>query len=188
MLTRDFLFDDLQLVTDATCPAAAWVPDGGFERTDAGAMWDGIFFNNGVASGVESVGIDATAANAHAGTHSLKLVNNIGCGYADATFPISVPPSAGTSGPALTFYYKASPLASSSVTLTAGTGTSGALVAAAAYTQVTVCLDPTTAGQIIPVLIHMTGGSGLGCSQVYTTESIWFDDFAVGTNAACQGD
>jgi hypothetical protein len=188
MIPHDFLFDDLQLVTDATCPATAWVPDGGFERTDPGAMWDGIFFNNGVAAGVESVAVDATAANAHGGTHALKLVNNVGCGYADATFPISVPPSVGTAGPALTFYYKAPTLTSSNVTVTATNGTSGALPAAAGYTLATVCLDPTNAGQIVPVVITMTGNSTLGCSQTYTAESIWFDDFSVGTSASCQGD
>ena len=188
MHPKDFVFDDLTLVTDATCPATAWVPDPGFERTDPGSMWDSAISNNGAAGGAAAVAIDATAANAHAGTHSLKLTNNVGCGNATATFPISIPPSAGTAGPALTFYYRAPTLTSSNVTVTASTGTSGALVAAANYTAVTVCLDPTTAGQIVPVMLNATGNSTLGCSQVYTAESVWFDDFSVGTSTSCQGD
>ena len=185
---KEFWIDDLQFVSDATCAATAWVPDGGFERTDPALMWDGSISNNGVAAGAAAVAVDAVAANAHGGARSLKVTNNVGCGFAAATFPIAVPPSAGTSGPALTFYYKAPTLSSSNVTVTAGTGASGTLTAAAGYTQVQICLDPTTAGQIIPVVINMTGNSTLGCSQVYTTESVWFDDVAVGTNAACQGD
>jgi hypothetical protein len=188
MHTKDFLIDDMQFVSDATCAATAWIPDGGFERTDPIPMWDGAISNNGAAGGLAAAAVDAAAANAHGGTHSLKLVNNVGCGSSAATFAVGVPPSAGTSGPALTFFYKAPLLTSSNVTVTAGTGASGNLAAANAYTQVQICLDPTTAGQTIPVLINMTGNGTLGCSQVYTAESIWFDDFAVGTNAACQGD
>jgi hypothetical protein len=188
MHSKDFLFDDMQFVSDATCAATAWVPDGGFERTDPIPMWDGAFSNNGAAAGVAAATVDPVAANAHAGTRSLKLVNNVGCGFSGATFGIGVPPSVGSAGPALTFFYKAPLLTSSNVTVTAGTGASGNLPAAAGYTQVQICLDPTTAGQTIPVLINMTGNGTLGCQQVYTTESIWFDDFTVGTNAACQAD
>ncbi len=186
--TKDFVFDDLQFVSDPTCPATAWVPDGGFERTDPSAMWDSVISNNGVATGAAAVSVDATAANAHGGTHSLKLVNNVYCGNADATFPIAIPPSASGAGPVLTFFYKA-PTLTSVVTVNAGPGsTSATLAAAAGYTQMQICLDPTIAGQTSAVTITMTGASGGGCSATYPTESIWFDDFAVGTSATCQAD
>jgi len=185
---KDFVFDDLQFVSDPTCPATAWIPDGGFERTDPAAMWDSVISNNGVATGAAAVSVDATAANAHAGTHSLKLMNNVYCGNADALFPFAVPPSAAGAGPALTFFYKA-PTLTSAVAVSAASGTTGNLPAAAAYTQVQVCLDPTTAGQTSSVLITMTGAQGGGgCSATYPTESIWFDDFAVGTSASCPAD
>jgi hypothetical protein len=186
--TKDFVFDDLQFVSDPTCPTTAWVSDGGFERTDPAAMWDSVISNNGVATGAAAVSVDATAANAHGGTHSLKLVNNVYCGNADATFPIAVPPSASGAGPVLTFFYKA-PTLTSVVTVNAGPGsTSATLAAAAGYTQMQICLDPTIAGQTSAVSITMTGASGGGCSATYPTESIWFDDFALGTSPTCQAD
>jgi hypothetical protein len=186
--TKDFVFDDLQFVSDPTCPTTAWVPDGGFERTDPSAMWDSVISNNNVATGAAAVSVDATAANAHGGTHSLKLVNNVYCGNADATFPIAVPPSASGAGPVLTFFYKA-PTLTSVVTVNAGPGsTSATLAAAAGYTQMQICLDPTIAGQTSAVTITMTGSSAGGCSATYPTESIWFDDFAVATSPTCQAD
>jgi hypothetical protein len=186
--SKDFVFDDLQFVSDPTCPTTAWVPDGGFERTDPSAMWDSVISNNGVATGVASVSVDATAANAHGGTHSLKLVNNVYCGNADATFPIAVPPSASGAGPVLTFFYKA-PTLTSVVTVNAGPGsTSATLAASAGYAQMQICLDPTIAGQTSAVTITMTGSSAGGCSATYPAESVWFDDFAVGTSATCQAD
>ena len=184
----DLVFDDLRLVTDPSCPAAAWIPDGTFERTDPAIMWESAISNNGVAAGVASVGLDSTPGNVHGGANALKLVNNIACGYADVAFPIAVPPSNGAAGPALTFFYKAPVVTSSIVSVIAGSASLASLPAAASYTQSQLCLDPTTAGQTTTVLVKMDGGGSLGCSSVYPTETLWLDDVSVGTSASCPTD
>jgi hypothetical protein len=34
----------------------------------------------------------------------------------------------------------------------------------------------------------MVGNGSIGCSVVYPAETFWFDDFSVGTSAACPTD
>lgn len=186
--TKDFVLDDLKFVTDTTCPAKAFVADGGFERTDPASAWDSLISNNGVATGVAAVGIDTTAANVHSGARALKMVNNVGCGYAQATLAATIPASAAGAGPALQFFYKAPVLTGSTFTVTAPGATTASLPAAAAYTMGQLCLDPTMAGQTVGVLLNLNGIGTAGCSATYAAETVWLDDFTVTTSASCPAD
>jgi hypothetical protein len=185
-VTQDFVLDDLKLVSDASCPAAASLADGGFERTDPGVAWDTGLQNGGVPveQTGDTVGVDATAANVHGGARALKMVNSDGCALRKAAFPATVPPSAGSAGPALQFFYKAPALSMSRLTVTAGGASSGNLAAAPAYTQAQVCLDPATAGQTVSVELTLAGAAP-GVCALQPSETAWFDDFAVTTSAAC---
>jgi hypothetical protein len=185
--TRDFVIDDLKFVTDPNCPVAAYVADGGFERTDPASAWDWLISNNGVTTGAASVAIDTTPASVHGGARALKMVNNVGCGFAAATLAATVPPSAAGAGPALQFFYKAPTLTGSILNVTAG-GMTAALPAAAAYTMGQLCLDPTMAGQTLAVQLNLSGIGTLGCSATYAAEGAWFDDFSVTTSATCPAD
>jgi hypothetical protein len=186
-VNRDFQFDDLKFVSDASCPAAATLADGGFERTDPAAVWDSTLLNDAVASGPVtggSIGIDATTANAHGGSRSLKIANSDGCGVRRATFAAAVAPSAGGAGPALQFFYKAPALTKSKLAVTVAGVSSGDLPAAPNYTRGEICLDPTMAGQTVTVEMSLAGNVEGVCSS-YPAETAWFDDFAVTTSTAC---
>ena len=187
-VAKDFVFDDVQFVNDPTCPATAYLADGGFERIDTSASFESSFSNNGVAAGAGSVTLDTTAANVHGGARALRMVNNVGCGNAAAGFAMAIPPSVAGAGPALQFYYKAPTLTNSTMTVSAGGATSGNLPAAAGYTLGTVCLDPTMAGQSVSVLLGLNGIGSVGCSVIYPTETVWLDDFTVTTSPACPAD
>jgi hypothetical protein len=188
-VNRDFVFDDLKFVSDASCAASAYLADGGFERTDPAAAWDAALMSGGVLVETtgDTIGIDTTAANVHGGARALKMVNSDGCGVRTAAFAASVSPSASGAGPALAFFYKAPLLSKSKLVVTAAGASSGVLAAAADYTRAQICLDPTMAGQTVTVVLSLTGNaSGLCTAQ--PAETAWFDDFAVTTSAACPVD
>jgi len=184
-ITQDFVFDDLELVSDASCPTTANLADGGFERTDPAVAWDSGLQHGGVlvSQTGDTVGVDATAANVHSGARALKIVNSDGCGVRKAAFPATVPASTTTAGPALQFFYKAPALTRSLLTVTTDGGVpSDTLPASPAYTQAEVCLDPALAGQTVSVELSLSGNATCGLQP---SESAWFDDFAVTTSAAC---
>ena len=188
-INRDFVFDDLKFVSDASCAATAYLGDGGFERTDPAAAWEASLESGGVpveATG-DTVGIDTTAANVHSGARALKMVNSDGCAVRQAAFAASVPPSASSAGPALAFFYKAPALTRSKLAVTAAGASSGDLAATADYTRAQICLDPAMAGQTITVELRLTG-NGTDVCAAQPTETAWFDDFAVTTSAACPVD
>jgi len=183
---KDFVIDDLAFVSDATCPATSLVPDPGFERVDPAGMWSPSISNNGVAAGVAFSGVSAVASEARSGSHSFKLVNNVGCGNAQVSFPITVGASGAAAGPALQFYYRAPALTSSSLTVTGNSGTALTVATVATtYAPQVLCLDPTTTGQTISVTMNLTNLSSIGCSVTYTAETVWIDDLSVTTDPSC---
>ena len=181
---NEFVVDDLQFVSDPTCAAAAWVSDGGFERTDPARAWSFGLTTDTVQGGVASATVDTTPANARSGQRAVKLSTNGGCSSASVFVPISIPMPTATAGPALTLFYRTAPaLTSSRPTLTAGTS-SATLSDARDYTQVQVCLDPTLGGQNVAANVQMNGGF-IDCSVTFPDESIWIDDVAVTTSPTC---
>jgi hypothetical protein len=186
-VNEDFVFDDLKFVSDPSCPATAYLADGGLERTDPASAWDRALQSGGVlvATTGDTVGIDTTAANVHGGKRALKLVNSDGCAVRKAAFPTTIPASANGVGPALQFFYKAPALTNSKLTVTAlNQATSGNLPAVADYTRAQICLDPTMSGQTVTVELTLAGNAK-GVCAAQPTETAWFDDFAVTTTAGC---
>jgi hypothetical protein len=183
----DFVVDDLRFVSDHTCPATAWLLDGDFERPDAAVAVQTSIDDQGRAGAQVFAGIDDTATHAFLGTHALKLSNDGALSEAVATFPVSIPPTGSATlatGPALTFWYKAPALASSSLNVQVGpVGSLTVTAPAADYTQVRVCLDRTTGGQTGAVTITLAGAAT--ADSVYPVETVWLDDFAIGTSPAC---
>ena len=183
-VTQDFVFDDLKVVSDASCPPTAYLADGGFERTDPAVAWDSALQSGGVlvAQTGDVIGVDTTAANVHGGARALKIVNSDGCALRKAAFPATVPASAGGAGPALQFFHKAPALAKSNLTVTAGGASSGNLPASPAYTQAQLCLNPAMAGQTVSVELTLAGNAA--CA-LQLSETAWFDDFTITTSPAC---
>jgi hypothetical protein len=182
---REFVIDDLQFVTDPTCPAAAWVGDGGFERSDPARWWWVGSTTDTVQGGIASVTVDTTAANAHGGSRALKVSTNGGCASAVAHLAISIPMPTATAGPALTLFYRAGPaLTSSYATLSAGNGTTR-LADVRDYTELQVCLDPTLGGQNAVASLQLSQFSDVACTVTFPAESIWIDDVVVTTSSTC---
>jgi hypothetical protein len=182
----DFVFDDVQFVSDPTCPPTAWLLDGDFERSGATTVQTAID-DQGRAGAQVFAGIDDAPDDAFTGTHSLKLSNDSGFTSAVAAFPISIPPAGSGppgAGPALTFWYKVPTLASSSLNIQVGlAGSLHVTSPSGNYTAGRVCLDRITGGQTVAVTIKLAGNGTDGAT--YPAETVWLDGFSLGTSPAC---
>lgn len=172
--TRDFILDDLKFVSDPTCPAVAYLADGGFERTDPAVGWNST----------PQTGIDTTPANVHGGQRAMKLLTGRTCDTREVKFQVTVPPSTAEAGPAVQFFYKAPTLANTSLSVMAGAMTTGNLPAVPDYTRGQLCLDPTWTGQNIDLALVLAGTQVGACATI-PAASAWFDDFAVTTSPDC---
>ena len=171
---RDFVVDNLLFVGDPSCPAVAYLADGGFERTDPVLAWDST----------PQTGIDTTRANVHGGERAMKIVTARRCDTRQVKFPVTVPPSTADAGPVVQFFYKAPMLADATLSVSAGAMTTGSLPVARDYTRSQVCLDPTWTGQNIDLVLTLATTADGVCAAM-PAENVWFDDFAVTTSPDC---
>jgi hypothetical protein len=183
-VTGSFVFDDVQFVSDPSCPATAWLVDGDFERAGAATAVQTSTDDQGQADAQLFAGIDDAPQNAFSGTHALKLSNDRGSTSAVATFPISIPSSDPGAGLALTFWYRAPVLTSSLLKVQVASAASLRITSASdGYASVQVCLDRTTSGQTGAVTIKLAGD---GTSDLtYPTETVWLDQFTLVNTSAC---
>src|SRR5204863_2488719 len=119
--------------------STAYLADGGFERTDFAVGWDW--------DPTTQTGVDSSPGAAHSGAQAMTLFQGRGCATRQVTFPVTVPPSTATAGPALQFFYKAPALTTSRLSVSANDMSSGDLPAATTYRQAQLCLDSTWTGQ-----------------------------------------
>lgn len=163
--TVDFLFDDLAIATDASCPDPAWVIDGGFESKSPARPWTGAY------------NVVSSATGAHAGGAYASISAGASCAAASMTQLATVPdPSAGAGGPMLRYWYKASANAGAT---TGFSGGGDALDPAPAWTQRTKCLDPKLAGR--PYSLVFTASGSTNC----TSASLSVDDVEIVHDPSC---
>jgi hypothetical protein len=164
----EFVVDDLAVVSEPTCPDAAPIVDGDFERSDAALYWapdlDGaiLSFPQGAAP---------KSGNAHAQITTLqcnKTNNNI---QGAVTIPESRP---GAGGPVLTFWYKATSSAAQTYY-----GPSGLLAPTTTWTSKKSCLPPRLAGS--PYSVSFSVYSGSSCAS----GTLSIDDLRVGYDGTC---
>lgn len=171
------IIDSLKVINEPSCGNDPNITDPGFE------------------SSVELIGAQSTPGRslarilsdpmeAHSGTGVLQLSVMQLCDGASWSANVVVPAAMGAAGPALAFFYKATPANH----YTFGVSSSGLVRFAPtldnAYHEGTVCLDPKIAGRNQIVQFGMTGGSGL-CATTHPPETAIVDDLRVTTDPSC---
>jgi hypothetical protein len=172
--------DNVKVVDDPRCETDAGFTDLGFEQ---GGTPLGVFGSQGTTP---ADAIDRTGAiAAHSGTHYLSLESRARCSSSGYTMLVTVPPSVGAAGPALTLFAQAgvNPDAQTTVSTRGAAGVT--LVEGVGYQKYTLCLNPRYVGRPQIVVIHHSGGSGVCDATNYTQQSAQIDDLAVTTDPAC---
>jgi EGF-like domain len=161
----DFLFDDLSIATDPSCPEPANVLDGGFESKAPWSAWTG------------ETTFPQNAAQAHAGTGYAVISAGAACAGASMTQLATVPdPKPGAGGPMLRYWYRTT---SNGGATTSFSGGGAVLTPAAAWTQSTKCLDPLLAGR--PYSLGFVSSGSTNC----TSASLFLDDVEIVHDASC---
>lgn len=171
--------DNVRVVDDPACGTDSGFTDLGFEQ---GGTPLGVFGSGGTTP---ADAIVRTGAAAHSGTHYLSLESRARCSSSGYTMLVTVPPSVGTAGPALTLFANVgvNPDAATFVRPAGGTGVT--LTEGGGYQKYTVCLNPRYVGRPQPVTISHSGGSGVCDTTNYTQQNALIDDIAVTTDPAC---
>ena len=172
--------DNVKVVEDPTCETTDNLADPGFEQ--GGSVFGG-FSTAYIAQPDGQTTIRNATGAAHGGTHYLEIDSFVRCETQGVTLFPTVPPPAGASGPALTFF---ADVASNpdAVTTVNTIGTPVTLTKGGGYLPYTVCLDPLLVGRPQPVTVSMYGGNGT-CMATGLTETTRLDDLAVTTSAMC---
>jgi hypothetical protein len=178
---RDFVFDQLSFVTEASCPMTTNVIDPGFERQLAVAQWN-LEFDDGGTAGLATSTVIADATQAHGGNNVLQLQAKGFCTSARANTVITVPQPASGAGPALKFFYRTPGIDNTLVYASAQTA-QVKLPASATWQQATLCLDPARGGQGQYFEVAMTA-AGI-CGRTFPSEPAFFDDFEATTDPTC---
>lgn len=179
LLNLQLFADNVRVVDDPACAANADLSNGGFEQ---GANAFGAFGSRGTST-ADAV-VRAIAARARTGTRYLSLESQGRCTSSGINLFPTVPPPAGSAGPALTFFADVGINANATTTVRVG-ATTQTLTEGGGYIKYTVCLNPLFAGRPQQVTISHDGGSGLCDNSNYPQQEAHIDDIAVTTDAAC---
>jgi len=176
-VNAESIIDSLKIINEPSCGTDPAITDPGFE------------------SSLELIGAQSTPGKslartlndpvqAHAGNGVLQLSVMQLCSGASWSANVVIPVAAGGAGPALTFFYKATP----ANRYTFGVSSSGTATFVPtldnAYHEGKLCLDPKLAGRNQIVNFGMNGGSGT-CATTHPPETAFVDDLRVMTDAAC---
>jgi len=164
----EFVFDDLAIVSEPSCPDAAPVVDGSFERADSAAYWAADLDPAQTLSFPKTGGAVTGAGLAQLGTFQ--------CGrYGNALSAVTIPEKRpGAGGPALFFSYKATS-ANGQIYF----GPLGTVTPAADFRAVTRCLPTRLGGSPFPVSFGMTSASSC------VGGTLQLDDLRVGYDPMC---
>ena len=163
----EFVFDDIAVKSDPSCPEEAKIVDGSFERPDADRYWFANVDAGATATFPKTGGADGPG---------FLVLNHTQCQRSSSvagtvTIPEAMP---GSGGPRLSFRYRAT--ASNN---TFYSGPSGLLAPAVTWTETKTCLPPRYAGAPYPVSFGLSSGSNCQASQLAV------DAVAVGRDPAC---
>jgi hypothetical protein len=176
----DFIFDDVAIVSDPTCPSSTYLLDGDFESTDLASPW--TFDRNDTVSGIAAI---ASVSDAHSGQRILSVSSAHSCDYTFASQSITVPPPVGNAGPALKFWYRLPAAVNALFYVDSGAPGPPQLPVTPQWTQRVQCLDPNRVNQAVPIQVTAQGGLGQTCMMSFPAEQIDVDDVEVTTDASC---
>ncbi len=169
-------FDNFKLINDPSCGTDTTITDAGFESPLA-------LIGASANQGRSLARTLNDPANAHGGAGVLQLSVDHLCEGPRWQANVVTPPSSATGGPALTFFYKATPKASYDFAVFVA-GASFSATSDNQYHQGTICLDPKLIGRSQSVQFTMSGGGGT-CATVIAAETAFVDDLAVITDPTC---
>lgn len=178
---QDFIIDDLTIVSEPACPVDALLVDPGFELALGNPIVAQPWKLTSPSTGNGSAAILSSAGQARSGQGVLRLEVSSPCSAASATTSFTVSAPQAGAGPALRYWYRATDILHGYLQTSPG---NGPLVAAATWTQETVCLNPKDAGQVKQLSLTRTAGGGT-CASTYAPEIALFDDLEVTTDPAC---
>lgn len=175
---RDFVLDDIEIVSEPGCGDDPFILDGDFERTLSGTVATGWILSSTEPRGTASV----VGGGAQSGNASLVLAARQECGGASARTTIVVPEPDTTGGPALKYYYR---IGNNPETVTASFPGNGDLPEGGLdFAEATVCLDPRQATKPLSVQFRIDPGGGT-CADTFPEEQARIDNVRVTTDAAC---
>jgi hypothetical protein len=185
---RDFVFDELALVSDPACAdAAAGVLDPGFELaaapTNAVSPWT-IETWDDVPGGTVTLAPDRDAPRA--GRVAAVFRATTPCPRAALSAGVTIPRATETAGPSLSFWIRPGPASHTrpDVSLAAATAPV-ALPTEPRWTRVSTCLDPRLGGRPDLLRFAIVSPKGGTCADTFPEESFAIDDVALGTDPAC---
>lgn len=175
-LDDELWVDDVKVVNEPACGTAPALLDPGFEAAPhlhpaqaTPPRWDAR---------------PTASPMAHGGSGVLELTNTERCASPVYTFAPLVPPTTGTSGPALKFFYRIPENPVTFVVVRANGGPSIQLPEGNDWREQVVCLDRAYNGRPQLVNLFLDGGSG-ACRAFGGTEHAYFDDATVTTDPSC---
>jgi hypothetical protein len=176
MPNAEGIVDSLKIINDPSCGTDQSITDPGFE-----SPLSLIGANSTPGKSISRSLNDPTLA--HTGNGVLQLSVTQLCEGPNWQANVVVPPSSGASGPALSFFYNATPMGSYSfAALTPGGSFTPILDST--YHQGVICLNPKLVGRTQQVNFRMNGGGG-ACATVIPAETAFVDDLAVTNDVAC---
>jgi hypothetical protein len=180
IVNNQIFADEVRVVDDPTCASTSNIANPGFEGGDPVPF--GAFGDNGTSTAEPK--IIENPALAHSGSKFLSIQSFGRCTRSGLTMMPTVPPSSGSSGPALKFFANVGVNANASTSVIAN-GVSTPLNEGGGYQQYTVCLDPLFVGRPQIVTINHDGGGGLCDNSNYPQQNAFIDDIEVTTDPAC---
>lgn len=171
------VFDNFKLVNEPSCGTDTTITDPGFESS--------LLLLGATATQGKSLSRAINdPVNAHTGNGVLQLSVSFPCDGPAWQANVVTPASTGGAGPALTFFYKATPAADYTFAVTTSGG-SFTPTLDNTYHQGKICLNPKLVGRNAAVRFVMSGGGGTCATPNPTTEGAFVDDLQVTTDPTC---
>jgi len=176
-VNAESIIDSLKVINEPSCGTDPAITDPGFE------------------SSLELIGAQSTPgkslartltdpAQAHTGNGVLQMSVMQLCSGASWSANVVVPVATGGAGPALFFFYKATPANRYTFSVSSAGSPTFAPTLDNTYHEGKLCLDPKLAGRNQVVNFGMNGGSGT-CATTHPPETGFVDDLRVTTDASC---
>jgi hypothetical protein len=177
VLNWDTVFDDVAIVGDAACGSNPDIADPGFESAS-------LPFGLRTSPPTGTARIDTSVV--HGGAASLRFGATFTCNstvsWSALVFPSASAPNA---GPALEYYYRATPINRFQVVVQA-TAAQATLIQDNTWRRGVVCFNAQLAGRPQVASFTLTDVATSMCAQTVAEEAVNFDDLAVVTDPACQ--
>lgn len=167
-------FDDVKLVDLPACGTNPDITDPGFESQLAPL---GLAFQPGVSS----ARLVVDPAQAHGGAVALRFASTVTCAGASFVTTVYPPPSSPAGGPALEFYYRASPR--NAFDLVAYTDMTTTVIRDGAWHRGVGCFAPGFVG--MPERVQFSFYSAGLCGMQVPEEFAFIDDLAVVNDPSC---